>query len=126
MSHSYKERSYFRSYLWGEDNCSNSGGVRGGIGPSKTYFYYQKYSFGRDRHGGAFQKSQRRHTAPPYRYLGVWVIQLVLLMVIYLVLLLDILKVVWVLGSPPLTHKNLIVGLMVTILCYQVVDNIHP
>ena len=65
MSHSYKERSYFRSYLWGEDNCSNSGGVRGGIGPSKTYFYYQKYSFGRDRHGGAFQKSQRRHTAPP-------------------------------------------------------------
>ena len=34
---------------------------------------------------------------PPYRYLGVWFIQLVLLMVIYLVLLLDILKVVWVL-----------------------------
>ena len=59
MSHSYKERSYFRSYLWGEDNCSNSDDGRGGIGPSKTYFYYQKYNFGRDRHGGAFQKSQR-------------------------------------------------------------------
>ena len=65
MSHSYKERSYFRSYLWREDNCSNSGDGRGGIGPSKTYFYYQKYNFGRDRHGGDFQKSQRRHTAPP-------------------------------------------------------------
>ena len=36
-----------------------------GVGPRKTHFYPQKYNFGRNRHDGIFQKSQRQHTAPP-------------------------------------------------------------
>ena len=63
---------------------------------------------------------------PPWFYLAVGIIQVALISSICLLLLLDILKVVWVLGSPTLTQKKLIVGLVVTILCYQVVDNIHP
>ena len=54
----------------------------------------------------------------PCHYLGSGIIQLVMLVVIHLVLLLDMIKVVWVLVPPPPPPNKLIVGLMVAIFCY--------
>ena len=61
---------------------------------------------------------------PPWCYLGVGIINFALLMFFCLVLLLEMVKVAWFLGPPTLTPKKLIVGFMVTILCYQGVENI--
>ena len=63
---------------------------------------------------------------PPWRYLGVGIIQLVLLVVICLVFLMDMVKLVWTLGPPTLPTKNLVALLMVMILFYHGVENIHP
>ena len=63
---------------------------------------------------------------PPWRYLGVRMIHLVLMMVLCLVLLMEMVNMVWFLGLPTLTTNKLIVRLMVMILFYQGVDNIHP
>ena len=62
----------------------------------------------------------------PWRYLGVRMIHLVLMMVLCLVLLMEMVNMVWFLGLPTLTTNKLIVRLMVMILFYQGVDNIHP
>ena len=56
---------------------------------------------------------------PPRRYLGVGIVQLVLMIVLCLVLLMGMLKVVWVLVSTTLTPRKLMVVLMVVILCCQ-------
>ena len=61
-----------------------------------------------------------------WRYLGVGIIQLVILMVICLVLLLETVNVVWVLGQPNLPPQKLIAVLMVAILFCQGVGNINP
>ena len=66
---------------------------------------------------GCFRNLSVSTQHPPCRYLGVGIIQLVLLMVLCLVLLLDMVKVVWFLGPPTLPPQKLIVGLVVTILC---------
>ena len=63
---------------------------------------------------------------PPWCYFGVWIIQLVLLIVICLVLLMGVLKVVWFLVPPTLTTKTFIVELMVNIFLLQGLENIHP
>ena len=66
--------SYSTLYIWREDHCSAAGDGRGDFGPRTTYFYPQKYNFGRDRYDGAFQKYRSQHTAPPWVYLEVVII----------------------------------------------------
>ena len=58
-------------------------------------------------------------------YLGVGIMQLVLLMVICLLFPLCMVKVVWVLGLLTITPIKLIVGLMLEFLCHQGVGNIN-
>ena len=53
-------------------------------------------------------------------------IQLVIWVVIHLVLVLVMVKVFQDLGTPTLTPRRLIVGLMLVIVCDTRVGNIHP
>ena len=62
---------------------------------------------------------------PSLSYFGLWITQLMLLIVLFLVLLLDMLKVVWLLGPHTLTTLKLIVVLMVVIFCCQGVGIIN-
>ena len=62
---------------------------------------------------------------PPWRNHLLRIIQLVLWMVLILVLVMDMVKVVWVLGPLNLSPRKLIVGFMVIILCFQQLGKIH-
>ena len=62
---------------------------------------------------------------PSWWYLEVGIFQFLLLMVICFVLMLEMVKLVWVLVPPNLPPKKLIVVLMVKNLCHKGVDNIH-
>ena len=57
---------FYTIYLQGGHYTAAGCGIVG-VGPRKTHFYPQKYNFGRNRHDGIFQKSQRQHTAPPIK-----------------------------------------------------------
>ena len=75
---------------------------------------------------GLFRNLSDSTQHPPQRYLGVGIIQLVLLMVPCLMFLSETVKVVWFLGPPTLPPRKLIFRLMVAILCDLRVCNIHP
>ena len=64
---------------------------------------------------GIFRNLSVSTQRPPWSYLRVGMIQLVLLMVLCLVFLLYTVKVVWILGTPTLPTKKFIVGLMLKI-----------
>ena len=64
---------------------------------------------------GGFRYLIVRAHHKPWRYLGVGIMQLFLWVVIKFVFLLEMVKVVWVLGPPTLIPRNLIVVLMVKI-----------
>ena len=64
-----------------------------------------------------------QHT--PWRYLGVDITKLVLLMVLFLMLFLELLKVVWVLVPPNIPPISSIVSLVVVILCHLGVGKIY-
>ena len=57
---------------------------------------------------------------------SVCIIQLVLMVVLNLVFQIVMVKVVWVLGTPKFSPKNMIVGLMVVVLCHIWVGIIQP
>ena len=57
---------------------------------------------------------------------SVWIIQLVLILVLHLVFHMVMLKMVWVLGPPKCSPKNMIFGLMVVVLCHIWVGIIQP
>ena len=126
MSHSHKEISYSTPHVWREDNCAAAGDGRGGVGPRKTHLYPQNTILAETGMMGFFRNISVSTQYPLCSYLEVGIIQLVILMVLSLVLIMDMLKVLWVLGPPTLPPQKLIVLLMVIILCYQALENIHP
>ena len=63
---------------------------------------------------------------PLRSYIGVGIIQLVLIMVPCLVLLLDILKIVWLLGPPTFPLIKMTVILMVVVFCRLGVVIVYP
>ena len=55
---------------------------------------------------------------PPWGYFLVRIIQLVIMKILCLSLVMNMVKVVWILGLPILTPKDLIAVLIVMILCH--------
>ena len=65
MINSYNDRSYCLLNNGREDHFGATGDGEGGVGPSTTHLFSQKYNVGRDRKDGGVQTSKHERTAYP-------------------------------------------------------------
>ena len=126
MSHPYKDRYHYSTHIRSEDIYGVAGNGRGGIDTRKTQLYPPKDNYGRDKHDVGLFYLSTIVPHPPWSYLVLGIIKLVLF---------DVSSFggsgVYGKGGvcPRTTHiasQNMIDGLMVVILCRQGVWIINP